>query len=210
MSKMRFVLCSVFLSGVALIGMQGCSSETEDAAEDEEIFTNEGPVDDEDLSSDSEELRASCSNCVYYAKARQPGLPNGLYTYGDKARIINSQVARPGCVAIIRTGHKWGHVAYVTSTRGAIHIAEGNWPSGRCGRRVGTARSLNISGYWCPSSGGSRGNECFPGGTYCGGDKVSGDKNTLYRCNRSGSGTSVVKRCANGCRVNPGQNDTCK
>jgi hypothetical protein len=47
------------------------------------------------------------------------------------------------------------------------------------------------------------------GGLYCGGDKVSGDPTTLYKCTGGSTGT-VVEHCANGCAVLSGQNDACK
>jgi hypothetical protein len=56
-----------------------------------------------------------------------------------------------------------------------------------------------------PSPGGS----CVSGGFYCGGDKVSGNSSTLYRCNGGGS-TTVVSRCAIGCSVNSGRDDSCR
>ncbi len=56
----------------------------------------------------------------------------------------------------------------------------------------------------CASGSGS----CVPGGTYCGGDKVSGDPDTLYRCN-AGGGPTVVQRCPGSCLVRPGQDDVC-
>ncbi len=49
---------------------------------------------------------------------------------------------------------------------------------------------------------------CTPGGYYCGGDKVVGDSNTLYRCTGGTSGT-IVEKCGNGCGVTPGQDDKC-
>ncbi len=55
-----------------------------------------------------------------------------------------------------------------------------------------------------PSGGG-----CVAGGLYCGGDKVIGDPSTLYKCNGSGT-PSVVEKCAAGCMVNAGSNDSCK
>ncbi len=54
----------------------------------------------------------------------------------------------------------------------------------------------------------SGGSSCVAGGLYCGGDKVSGDPNTLYRCNASAA-PSVVEYCSGGCIVRPGQNDLC-
>ncbi|MEO8876325.1 MAG: hypothetical protein ABI461_12120 [Polyangiaceae bacterium] len=60
-----------------------------------------------------------------------------------------------------------------------------------------------------PSSGG--GESCVPYGLYCGGDKVTGDSRTLYRCNSSGNGASVAQACANGCIVEPaGKADVCR
>lgn len=50
---------------------------------------------------------------------------------------------------------------------------------------------------------------CVVGGRYCGGDKVNGDPNVLYRCNAGGA-LSVVTRCARGCQINPNDDDACK
>jgi surface antigen len=50
--------------------------------------------------------------------------------------------------------------------------------------------------------------DCAVGGLYCGGDKVSGDSNTLYRC--EANGPQVVKHCAYGCAVHSGTDDSCK
>ena len=50
---------------------------------------------------------------------------------------------------------------------------------------------------------------CVTGGSYCGGDKVNGDPDVLYRCG-SGSTTTVIERCARGCAVNTGRDDACK
>lgn len=49
---------------------------------------------------------------------------------------------------------------------------------------------------------------CVVGSDYCGGTKVAGDPNVLYKCTGGSTGT-VIKRCANGCRINPGDDDTC-
>lgn len=56
--------------------------------------------------------------------------------------------------------------------------------------------------------GASSGGGCIAGGLYCGGDKVSGNAGTLYRCNGSAAPT-VVEQCAAGCQVNPGSDDAC-
>ena len=52
------------------------------------------------------------------------------------------------------------------------------------------------------------GGTCVEGGSYCGGDKVTGDKKTLYRCNGKKTPT-VLKVCSAGCSVNPGKDDSC-
>jgi len=61
----------------------------------------------------------------------------------------------------------------------------------------------------CNAGSGTSGGTCVQGGLYCGGDKVSGNSSTLYRCNGPGTPT-VVEQCANGCAVNAGSNDSCK
>jgi len=53
------------------------------------------------------------------------------------------------------------------------------------------------------------GSSCFVGGQYCGGDKISGDKNTLYRCTGSGA-PAKIRTCANGCAVHAGTDDACR
>jgi hypothetical protein len=53
------------------------------------------------------------------------------------------------------------------------------------------------------------GASCVVGGEYCGGDKVSGDPATLFRCTGTGAPT-VVRKCANGCAVRSGQDDACR
>lgn len=53
------------------------------------------------------------------------------------------------------------------------------------------------------------GGTCVNGGAYCGGDKVSGDKNTLYRCHGAGNTPTVIQHCSAGCSVNPGKDDSC-
>jgi hypothetical protein len=53
------------------------------------------------------------------------------------------------------------------------------------------------------------GSTCFVGGAYCGGDKVTGDKNTLFRCTGTGAPT-VIRKCASGCAVHTGDDDACR
>lgn len=53
-------------------------------------------------------------------------------------------------------------------------------------------------------------NPCVNGGAYCGGDKVNGDPDVLYRCGANQT-TSVINRCQKGCVVMPpGQDDECR
>lgn len=53
------------------------------------------------------------------------------------------------------------------------------------------------------------GNDCVVGGTYCGGDKVTGDPKTLYECQGPGE-PKVVQVCPFGCSVNSGKDDDCR
>jgi murein DD-endopeptidase MepM/ murein hydrolase activator NlpD len=55
----------------------------------------------------------------------------------------------------------------------------------------------------------SSGGSCVRGGFYCGGDKMTGNARTLYRCNGPGTPT-LIKVCKAGCSVNPGRDDSCK
>jgi hypothetical protein len=49
---------------------------------------------------------------------------------------------------------------------------------------------------------------CQEGALYCGGDKLTGDPQSLYTCT-GGAGTNR-KVCAGGCVINPGANDSCR
>lgn len=51
---------------------------------------------------------------------------------------------------------------------------------------------------------------CVPSSFYCGGDTVIGDPSTLYECQADGVSTKIAKHCANGCKVQSGNDDTCK
>lgn len=53
------------------------------------------------------------------------------------------------------------------------------------------------------------GGTCVDGGFYCGGDKLDGDPQTLYRC--SGGAATAPTECADGCVVAPpGTDDYCR
>jgi hypothetical protein len=82
---------------------------------------------------------------------------------------------------------------------------------GQCeqGQRDAYAQEvLNAYGSSSPAPSGP-GGDCVAGGLYCGGDKVSGDSNTLYRCDGGGA-ISVQQHCSAGCSVNAGRDDSCK
>jgi hypothetical protein len=57
-------------------------------------------------------------------------------------------------------------------------------------------------------------NHCVNNGHYCGGDKLDGHPDSLYQCwNDDPSDASYAMfefRCANGCQVNSGRDDSCK
>jgi hypothetical protein len=150
MTLRRIAVLAVVSLSIAVAA--GCSAPSEDEfddaqqADDEE--EDEGPV----ASSESELGGCNqCTNCVKYARCRQPRLPSGLTYWRDKVARINSRTPRRGCVAMIQTSSAYGHVAFVTGVSGGrISIAEGNWPTGRCGQRSGTPAALNVRGYWCP------------------------------------------------------------
>jgi hypothetical protein len=124
----------------------------------------------------------------------------------------------------------FGHVAIVASTSSnQIDYVQQNWgwyESGHWGQAPRSSTSWNGSFFGQPGAssandhppkcwihaGGSSppsGGDCVDGGLYCGGDKLHGDSDTLYRCRADGTG-EVVKTCAYGCEVNSGQDDACK
>ncbi|HVY46548.1 MAG TPA: hypothetical protein VHB21_11745 [Minicystis sp.] len=112
-------------------------------------------------------------------------VPGGLYCGGDKVHGDASTLYR--CTS---------------GTSGTVveHCSAG------CSVNSGRDDACNASG----GGGGSHGSGgCVHGGLYCGGDKVTGDVNTLYRCT-SGDGGTVVEHCAHGCEVNAGADDACR
>jgi hypothetical protein len=60
-----------------------------------------------------------------------------------------------------------------------------------------------------PHDAGAEAGVCDPMGHYCGGDVVSGDPSTLYRCNGS-SPPTVIAHCVVGCEMHAGGVDVCK
>lgn len=57
---------------------------------------------------------------------------------------------------------------------------------------------------FCRGGGGT----CVEGSDYCGGNKLDGDPQTLYRC--TGGVASNPRLCANGCLLRPGDDDICR
>ena len=53
------------------------------------------------------------------------------------------------------------------------------------------------------------GGNCVVGGSYCGGDKVTGNPSTLYLCHGSKVAPTVIKHCTAGCKVSSGVDDSC-
>jgi hypothetical protein len=77
--------------------------------------------------------------------------------------------------------------------------------------RSGAPSKVRACGHGCAvRSGHDDGCRCVPGSSYCGGDVVEGEGDTLYRCLGDGVSTAVEKKCARGCRVNPGNDDACR
>lgn len=96
-----------------------------------------------------------------------------------------------------------------------------SWLDGRNGLRSNTtyrfhafsstAKSTVRTKFRASASGTTNaGSSCVVGGHYCGGDKVSGDRHTLYRCTGAGA-PAVIEHCASGCVIAPpGQDDYCR
>ena len=90
-------------------------------------------------------------NCVYFARAKVPSIPYGMWTICNKVKIINSYKPRVGSVAIIKTSRRWGHLAVVTYAKGRhITIIESNYKSCTITERHNTPANLEILGYFDP------------------------------------------------------------
>lgn len=145
-------------------------------------------------------------------------------------RNLLSKLAKAGFAAWFRFP---GHDGWPASEARHIHAVYANakmkaslrsqvrsWLVGRNGLASNTlytfyhwsaADTAVVRGKFTQSASGTTnaGSTCFVGGAYCGGDKVSGDKNTLFRCTGTGAPT-VIRVCANGCAVHSGDDDACK
>ena len=110
-------------------------------------------------------------------------------------------------------GYGYSHLENATSVPLATEIFQDDYEiCGACdsSNRIAHADAA-LADYGHDSSGGGSGGggQCVDGGAYCGGDKVSGNSSTLYRCNGS-SAPTVIEHCGNGCQVNAGQDDACR
>jgi hypothetical protein len=93
-----------------------------------------------------------------------------------------------------------GTTAGVLATSGGAVVATGGVMSATGGVVVATGGVMSAKG---------GASSCNMRGRYCGGDKVTGDPNTLYECT-DGSSATIYERCSNGCSVNPqGYDDEC-
>jgi hypothetical protein len=113
------------------------------------------------------------------------------------------------------------HAVYANAKmKSALRSQVRSWLAGRNGLVSNTlygflhwtaAQKTAVRNKFAQSASGTTnaGASCFVGGLYCGGDKISGDKNTLYRCTGTGAPT-VVRRCANGCAIHAGDDDGCR
>jgi hypothetical protein len=53
------------------------------------------------------------------------------------------------------------------------------------------------------------GSSCVVGGSYCGGDRITGSASTLYRCTGTGAPLALA-HCSAGCVVRSGKDDACR
>lgn len=117
-------------------------------------------------------------------------------------------------------GDPWGHIAAVDHVEGGrIFVMDDNYVCHHCRSRQPHTVAWPAYGWYhlrrlgaapapAPTPAPSGSGSCFPSGLYCGGDRITGNANTLYRCNGSSAPTSLG-RCTDGCEVRAGQNDTC-
>lgn len=111
-------------------------------------------------------------------------------------------------------GDPWGHAASVDHVEGhTIYVMDANY----VGHHVKSTHPHTVSwpayGWYHLKKLGSSPKptvSCFPDGYYCGGDKVPGSKNDLYRCDSAGTGATLAKACSAGCEVMTGRDDRCR
>ncbi|MEO7328494.1 MAG: hypothetical protein ABI193_07950 [Minicystis sp.] len=113
----------------------------------------------------------------------------------------------------------WGHIASVDHVEGkTIFVMDDNYVAHE--QKASKPHTVSTKPYgWyhlkklgqSPGGGGgnSSGGGCVAGGFYCGGDKVKGAADSLYRCEANGSATKV-ESCSKGCAVRTGRDDACR
>ncbi|MDD2498880.1 MAG: CHAP domain-containing protein [Desulfitobacteriaceae bacterium] len=95
---------------------------------------------------------ANRCNCVLWVRKRVPNLPFGLWTILSKKKIINSDKAKEGRVAIMNVGLPFGHVGIVKEVgKNHITIQEANYKLCKVTERHGTEKDLKILGYFNPN-----------------------------------------------------------
>lgn len=111
------------------------------------------------------------------------------------------------------SGDPWGHIASVDHVEGKnIYVMDSNYVAHERKAQFPHTVSWPAFGWYHlkklgPSPAPTV--DCVPGGYYCGGDKVKGNPDSLYKCNAAGDGESLVHACSRGCRVNEGRDDSC-
>jgi hypothetical protein len=91
-------------------------------------------------------------NCVKWVRDRIPNLPYGLWTIWDKKKIIDTQNAKIGRVAIMSVGWPWGHLGIVKEKgSNRVVIQEANYKRCQITERQGTPKELKIIGYFNPN-----------------------------------------------------------
>jgi hypothetical protein len=110
------------------------------------------------------------------------------------------------------SGDPWGHIASVDHVEGNnIFVMDSNYVGHE--EKAPHPHTVGWKAYgWyhLKKLGGTPQVSCFPNGDYCGGDKVPGNHNWLYRCNSAGDGAHLEKECVGGCEVMSGRDDRCR
>jgi hypothetical protein len=158
----------------------------------------------------------SWGNCAAYGACKIWEDPNNRPDPNVWERIPNDGTHVPQTYDMIVYppigGDPWGHIASVDHLEGKnIYVMDSNYVAHELkAPHVHTVSWPALGWYHLRKLGPEPAQvDCVPGGYYCGGDKVIGNKNDLYRCNSGGHGETFVKACANGCRVNAGRDDSC-
>lgn len=132
-------------------------------------------------------------------------------------RIVNDGNHLPTTYDLIvyppTSTNPYGHIASVDHVEGkTIYVMDDNYvghhlkashPHTVATKAYGWYHLKKLGNSPPPSNDG----DCVVGGLYCGGDKVSGDSDTLFKC--TADGRTKVRSCAHGCEVQSGKDDAC-